>query len=189
MHTARVRSCGPRWAVSPRRNGPLFGSPAAGCAASGSSLPGFAFLSAAAFMGLVVGSVVIGCKPGANRPATVPVSGTVTLKGSPIAGATVSFQAVDGSRSSVAITDESGRYELTTFVRGDGAVPGEYKVAVTKVTQAVVESVPGAKYEPPSGPIPEPKNQLPAKYADADKSGLKFTVTNGSNAADFSLAP
>jgi len=184
IDTARVRSSGPKWVVSPRLQRPLSGSPTPGV-----PKPGFAFLSVAAFMGLVVGTVVIGCKPGVNRPATAPVTGTVTLNGSPIAGATVSFQAVDGSRSSVAITDESGRYELTTFVRGDGAVPGEYKVAVTKFTQAIVEPVPGAKYEPPSGPIPDPKNQLPAKYANADNSGLKVTVTSESTVADFSLAP
>jgi len=146
-------------------------------------------LFVAGLLGGVGVILVAGCKPATNRPATAPVSGAVTLGGAPVAGATVSFQAVDGSRSSVAITDASGRYELTTFVRGDGAVPGDYKVAVSKMTQDVVESAPGEKYEPPTGPIPEPKNQLPAKYADADKSGLKATVTTGSNAADFSLAP
>jgi len=148
----------------------------------GGRLPGVVWL----FFGAALVLGVSGCKPGVNRPATAPVSGTVTLGGAPIAGATVSFQAVDGSRSSVAITDASGRYELTTFVRGDGAVPGDYKVAVSKVTQDVVESAPG-KNEPPVGPIPEPKNELPAKYADAAKSGLKATVTSGSNAANFDL--
>jgi len=130
-----------------------------------------------------------GCKPATNRPATAPVSGVVTLQGSPVAGATVSFQAVDGSRSSVAITDVSGRYELTTFVRGDGAVPGDYHVAITKITQEAVGTPAGEKYEPPTGPIPEPKNELPPKYANADKSGLAATVTTGKNTADFDLAP
>ena len=130
-----------------------------------------------------------GCKPGANRPKTVPVSGSVTLQGVPVAGATVSFQATDGSRSSVGITDAAGRYELTTFVRGDGAVPGDYKVAITKITQDVVESTTAdGKYEPPMGPIPPPKNELPAKYDSTEKSGLKATVSSGPNTADFELA-
>ena len=173
MHTAGFLPRPSNGAATPRYLAPLVGGRPAG----------FVVL----FVGLVVGPVMLGCKPGVNRPATAPVSGTVTLGGAPVAGATVSFQAVDGGRSSVAITDASGRYELTTFVRGDGAVPGDYKVAVSKMTQDVVESAPGERYEPPSGPIPEPKNQLPAKYANADKSGLKVTVTTGSNAASFDL--
>lgn len=120
----------------------------------------------------------------------MPVSDSVTLKGVPVAGAAVSFQATDGSRSSIGITDESGRYELTTFVRGDGAVPGDYRLAISKFTQAVVESkTVDGKYDPPAGPIPEPKNELPAKYASPDKSGLESTVADGPNKADFDLAP
>lgn len=130
-----------------------------------------------------------GCKPAANRPATAPVSGVVTLQGSPVAGATVSFQAADGTRSAVAITDAAGRYELTTFVRGDGAVPGDYTVTITKITQEAVGTPTGEKYEPPTGPIPEPKNELPQKYATAGKSGLKATVASGKNTADFELTP
>lgn len=139
---------------------------------------------------LLAGLPLAGCKPGANRPRTVPVKGEVTLKGAPVAGAAVSFQAKDGSRSSIGITDASGRYELTTFERGDGAVPGDYRVAITKFTQAVVESkTADGKYDPPAGPIPEPKNELPAKYATAEKSGLESTVTDRPNTANFDLAP
>jgi hypothetical protein len=130
-----------------------------------------------------------GCQQGAARPKTVPVSGTVTLGGVPVAGAAVSFQAADGSRSSIGITDDSGRYALTTFVRGDGAVPGDYKVAISKFTQAVVESTTAdGRYDPPAGPIPDPKNELPAKYVAADTSGLKATVADGPTSLDFDLA-
>lgn len=139
---------------------------------------------------LAAGLLLAGCKPGANRPRTAPVKGEVTLKGVPVAGAAVSFQAKDGSRSSIGITDESGRYELTTFERGDGAVPGDYRVAITKFTQADVQSTTAdGKYDPPAGPIPDPKNELPAKYATADKSGLETTVAEGPNTANFDLAP
>ena len=153
---------------------------------------------ASSFVRSVVGPLLVaagfatagGCQPGANRPKTVPVTGSVTFKGAPVAGATVSFQATDGSRSSVGITDDGGKYALTTFVRGDGAVPGEYRVSIKTITQAVVESTTAdGKYEPPSGPIPEPKNELPAKYASTEKSGLKATVSSGPNTADFDLAP
>ncbi len=134
--------------------------------------------------------MVGGCKPARKGPATVPVTGVVTLAGTAVAGATVAFQPGEGGRSAAGITDSSGRYELSTYARNDGAIPGEYSVVIVKFDATPTGSPGTAKdYKPPTGEIPPPKNELPAKYADAKTSGLKATVNAGQNSIDFPLSP
>lgn len=124
----------------------------------------------------------------AGRPATAPVTGVVRFDGDPLAGATVSFQADGGGRSATGITDAQGRYQLSTFVRGDGAVPGSYKVIVLKYAPPEQASAGQDGYEPPQGPEPPPRHLLPPKYAAVKTSGLEATVASGPNAIDFDLA-
>lgn len=134
--------------------------------------------------------VLAGCKPiPEHQKGTVPVKGVVTLGGAPVAGATVTFLAAKEGRSASAITDAQGLYALTTFRRGDGALPGDYKVIVMKF-EVVTGGQTGKKYVPVEQ-TPEPKNQLPARYAQPGKSGLKATVTADAkaNVFDFSLSP
>ena len=134
--------------------------------------------------------LLAGCKPiPEHQKGTVPVKGVVTLGGAPVAGATVTFLAGKDGRSASAITDAQGLYELTTFRRGDGALPGDYNVIVMKF-----EVVTGGQTEKnyvPDERTPEPKNQLPARYTQPGTSGLKATVTADAkaNVFDFSLAP
>ena len=72
-----------------------------------------------------------GCGP--SYPETIPVSGTVTLDGQTIAGAAVVFTPEEG-RQATGTTDSSGRFELSTFRLGDGALPGPHRVTVSKTT-------------------------------------------------------
>ena len=125
-----------------------------------------------------------------DRPATHPVSGTVTMNGQAVPKATLSFQLADGSGSAAGVTASQGRYELTTFTPGDGAVPGEYLVAITQFE----EPPPGAGVaddHPDCNPnLPEfvPTNLLPERYATAGASELKATVVEGPNTGvDFEL--
>ena len=134
-----------------------------------------------------------------DNPKTYPVSGTVTQNGGPVAGATVNFQLADGSRSAFGITDESGKYTLTTFASGDGAVPGEYQIAITKFEGGsapagqpggaeIPENYDAPPIEGGAAPAAGHKNLLPPQYAKAATSGLKATVTESeSNQADFDL--
>ena len=97
-----------------------------------------------------------------------------------------------------AITDSSGRYSIGTFATGDGAVPGDYLVKVTKyrVTQqqqagndpesqmqAFLQHQQGAQQQ--AGP----KNELPVKYENEKTSGLFLTVQPGDNTFDINLQP
>lgn len=134
-----------------------------------------------------------GCGPsGPPRPKTYPVSGTVTYKGEPVADANLNFQLLTGSCSAFAKADAAGRYELMTFVQGDGAVPGDYLVSITKY-EAPPPSGPSTineNYVPPGSNVPPapPKNLLPKKYSQLKSSGLTAKVDEGSNTVDFKLA-
>ncbi len=81
---------------------------------------------------------VPGCGPDAEQYETVPVSGVVTCQGKPVANATVNFTPKDdqgrtkGRRGRVALgmTDNDGRFKLTTYENYDGAIIGKHTVTV-----------------------------------------------------------
>lgn len=149
-------------------------------------------LLAVALLGSVLG---LGCggQQDADRPSTCPVTGTVTHNGEPVDGATVAFQSADGSRGAVGVTDAGGKYTLTTFESGDGAVPGAYQVKIFKYkveTGSAAADQDSADYVPPAEgeEAAEAQNLLPAIYADPTTSGLTATVSeSGENTFDFPL--
>lgn len=140
--------------------------------------------------------VTFGCgqKEDANRPKRVDASGTVTLNGSPVEGANVVFVPESGGHPASARTDANGSFELTTFDDGDGAVPGNYSVAISKMESTVAETGPDMR-DPGYNPLqmkkekrPEPKHLLPKKYSEAKTSELKATVSaDGDNEFTFQL--
>jgi hypothetical protein len=105
------------------------------------------------------------------------------MNGTPVADANLSFQLADGSGSAAGVTDSQGRYELTTFAPGDGALPGQYVVAITqfeKPPKGVGVPDDHPDYDPNAPPF-VPKNLLPERYAAAHSSGLTATITEGPN--------
>lgn len=74
---------------------------------------------------------------GCGGPALVPVEGTVTLDGKPLAGATVGLELVGGEkdfRLFTADTDAAGKYSIKPFESGGaGALPGEYRIMIKSV--------------------------------------------------------
>jgi hypothetical protein len=69
---------------------------------------------------------LVGC---GTKP--VPVSGVVSLNGTPVEGATVIFMTADGNNAANGFTDSAGMFSLTTGTQ-TGAYPGDYKVIVIK---------------------------------------------------------
>jgi hypothetical protein len=133
--------------------------------------------------------LICGCstKPD-DRPHRTPAGGSVLYKGQPVADATVLFEPVGATPAAAGQTDAKGSYQLQTFDPADGAVPGEYKVAIRKV-----EITRGGKSEPVPddyvGPPPDEKWLLPAKYGAASTSGLTATVKEGAkNVFTFELS-
>ncbi|MBU6276673.1 MAG: hypothetical protein KGQ61_08545 [Planctomycetes bacterium] len=138
--------------------------------------------------------VVPACSSGPKRPPTIKVSGKVTINGTPVPKATVSFlSTVAGGRPAVGITDDAGQYTLTTFTAGDGAIAGDYGVAIIKVEEGAGSTVGTAnteQYIPPEGMKEPPpvKSLIPVRFNNPRESGLKATVGSGNNTFDFELA-
>lgn len=82
----------------------------------------------------VCGIAALGCRPAGSVP-TVPASGRLIYAGRPLAGIDVVFTPTDGRRGS-ATTDANGRFTISTFARGDGAVPGRHLVTLWPHPQA-----------------------------------------------------
>jgi hypothetical protein len=117
-----------------------------------------------------------GCRPDTSGlPATVPARGVVTLDGQPVEGAQVGFVPEGaGAIAAFASTDAGGRFSLRAFDQKDGAIPGAYKVQISKTIQTKLE-----------GPAPstldggEPvllEFGVPAKYTSIETSGLSYTI-------------
>ena len=133
----------------------------------------------------------------------------VTIDGQPIADAIVSFLPDDGQNPANGSTDASGRYELTSFTRGDGAMEGSFRVTIVKYEKEG-EDKPAASAEKPAaeeaeseetgneGYVPAgmvvsqydtgPKNLLPKQYADQQKTPLTAAVSPEENSIDFNLS-
>jgi hypothetical protein len=137
----------------------------------------------------------VGCKEKSRTAANaVPASGVVTLKGAPVADAQVTFAPKGRTGTSAAAsTDSSGKFTLSTSA-GEGAVPGEYNVAIVKTTtqgkewsdEEVTKYMAGHGGRMP--PEPAVKYEVPKQYSDPAKSGLSATVTKeGPNQFKFDL--
>ena len=115
-----------------------------------------------------------------KKKVTNPVTGTITLDGKPLVGATVTFHAYNEETekySSVcdSLTDEMGRYKMTTYTKFDGCPSGEYFVTVVKTGKGYYD-----------GEIPE-KSQIPVKYATPATTGIKATIKDGANELNLEL--
>lgn len=110
-----------------------------------------------------------------DLPETAKVIGTVTLDGKPLKGAAVVFVPKEG-RAAAGITDELGRYSMTTFEEHDGAVPGEYRVTITTQTP------------PASGKPGDQQIRTPAKYGNPETSGVSCQVLPGDNTVNLELS-
>ena len=147
---------------------------------------------------LVSVSVVafVGCG-GPKWPPTYKSSGSVTLDGTPVERATVTFYPLDGQKPANGTTDASGVFELTSFNAGDGATPGLFGVAIQKFPAIEIEAIPGGRpfdesnntdEGPALGSEKDAESELPEKYGNREESGLSATVTtDGENVFNFEL--
>lgn len=85
-------------------------------------------------------------------------------------------------RIASSVIDAEGRYSLSTFVKDDGAMPGEYVVTVVRPrTKSGIDADDG---------LPKPKEPfVPERYSRDDQTPLKATITGDSSQLqlDFQL--
>lgn len=138
-------------------------------------------------LGLI--SSICGCSEKSDRwvegrEPVHPVSGRVTLKGEPVDGAIVIFHSTSKQVSAQGLTDADGRYRLTTYEDGDGAVAGEHIVTVRKTEYVKKPTKYHTEEEPSYASFPE--ELLPKEAATRDTSTLRVTVAEG-GAADVNF--
>jgi hypothetical protein len=108
---------------------------------------------------------------GGGGPKLYPVRGKVLFENQPAEGGTVVFHPAGGNAKSPkpgGVVAADGSFTLHTYPHGEGAPAGDYGVVVT--------------WFPPDARGQEnPKNKLPARYADPAQSELNATVKPQSN--------
>lgn len=145
---------------------------------------------------LFVSLLIAGCGGGkvSSRDPVYAVSGIVTYKGLPVSGANVVFICKEKDRSALALTDDQGKFRLTTFVPNDGAVEGKHIITVSKFLAAkatTVSPVEDAAYQPPklnqSTDVSPAKNLIPEKYGSATTTDLFAVITPDGNNPEIKL--
>ena len=115
-----------------------------------------------------------GCGKGDGKRAVYPATGKVVIDGQPGAGAALVFYPTDASDKMApkptAVADEHGNLIVTTYVTGDGAPAGEYKVGLEwpKMVNNFGRMQPGG-------------DRLGGKYKDATTSKWTVRITEGTN--------
>lgn len=122
----------------------------------------------------------------AKREPVYKAGGIVTRKGVPVEGAVVQLLSMSGKPGASGQTDAQGKFVLSTYGNGDGAVEGEFVVLISKPeTGSAAAPTTGATESDDYVPPPEtegeertsgPKNLLPAKYANPMQSGLRVRI-------------
>lgn len=132
---------------------------------------------------MVAVTILSGCGggPGDVDPNLKGVSGTIKLGGSPVTtGGTVTFVSEDAKSTYSGVIDASGVYTVNASQSGQGALPGDYKVAIQAWATAPAMAEDGTPTEGVSA--------IGEKYHSPETSGLTATVTDGANTIDFDLS-
>ncbi len=139
---------------------------------------------------------VLGCGDDSGLPQRYKISGKVTYKGEPVAHGTVNFLPTKPPPEGRAATGDikDGYYQLSTVGDNDGALAGDYKVAIVALE---VDLSKAAAPKEQGGMIhqgdaahqkaqKEAKPLIPLKYSTGETSGLKQTV-DGAKTINFDL--
>lgn len=138
---------------------------------------------------------VVGCSSGVTPPpklaATVPVTGIVTFDGQPLSDATLYFfpDAAAGYKGALGRTDASGKYELTTDIGGGksskGAIPGKYRITVSKMVKPDGSPIPANSTEPPAnlGAM----ESIAIQYSSSSETQLEYEVPAAGGTYDMAL--
>lgn len=128
-------------------------------------------------LSVCIGLACTGC--GSGGPTPVPVTGTVTLDGKPVEGATVTFSPQFDGQPAMGTTDKEGKFSLSTRPLGEGALPGKHLVSVRKVEMSGVQADQDGLSGPPAPGGVKEIWHIPKKYADAKGWGKTVEVKAG----------
>jgi len=123
-------------------------------------------------LGLLGG--ILGC--GKDPLGRRPVSGMVTLNGTPLADGKISFQPTEGATTSSGAVIAQGEYSIP---REKGLPPGKYRVVINAIK-------PGTGYELPAGAMPgdevgtPPEELIPPEW-NAESENFVEVSASGAN--------
>ena len=130
----------------------------------------------------------IGCagEPALKVPDLAPVTGTVTMDGSPLAGAVLSFLPKGNTSGQVAMatTDASGHYALSYSNGMEGCPSGEYQVFISKLVTPDGNPIPEGQTAADVGAV----DMIPARYRNMESpAGAIMIPEGGKSGVDFQL--
>jgi hypothetical protein len=131
-------------------------------------------------------ALAVGC--GGGDPNLLPVGGTITLNGTALSGATVTFIPKDGTPGfgGVGKTDAAGKYTLLgARDNARGVLPGEYRVVISKRLMPDGSEVP-ANDRTPMMNSPA-KESLPDAYSSMTATRQTAKVAAGAGPFDFNV--
>ncbi|MBN2296235.1 MAG: hypothetical protein JXM70_27645 [Pirellulales bacterium] len=109
---------------------------------------------------------------GDGRPKRVPVSGIVTIDGKPLTCGFITLKPKD-ARPSTGNIGKDGRFTLTCFEKGDGAVEGTHAVAVNAFEQLNSNTL---------------RWHAPKKYSNPNTSGKTVTIDGPTDSLTIELS-
>jgi hypothetical protein len=130
---------------------------------------------------LVALAFLAGCGTGDGKRPVFPVAGKVLVDGKPATDAYLVFYPTNSADTlapkPTAVADEQGNLVVTTYVTGDGAPAGEYKVGIE-----------WPKMVNQFGRIQRGPDQLGGKFKDSATSKWTVRIANGPNTLpDFDI--
>ncbi len=142
---------------------------------------------------VLLAGLLIGCGGGSDHEETASVTGTVTLKGTPVTKGRIAFYPPKG-RPAMGAIQSDGTYTLTTFDQGDGALLGNHRVTIT-ANETVGGPPTPSSFEEEIRQAAKLSSQAPAKtvwlvpqeYSNRKTSKLEAEVVSGDNTHDFNL--
>jgi hypothetical protein len=121
----------------------------------------------------VLGACCLVALSGCRGDGPVPVTGTVTYKGTPLAQGTITFTPEEGRVAFGKIKD--GKIvEVTTHTLDDGAAKGRNRVSIRSISN-------------PDDMYAKQVSLIPEKYGDPNTSGLTAELASGTNELSFDL--
>jgi len=143
-------------------------------------------------LGLLAAGLVSGC---GGKGGVVPVSGTVTVDGTPYANAVVSFQPQGGGnlepgKGSMGTTGKDGRFELVYGGEKKGAMVGKHRVRISTLPGKGTQEPPNSTGTPDgivgARPTSTKMEYDPIPVDWNEKSEHTFDVPpGGTSTADF----
>ena len=128
-------------------------------------------------------AVITGCGGGDDaykkaRPKTVSSTGTITYNGQPLGFATIVLEPqVEGGVAAMGRSDGQGHFYVNAFPPDPGAVPGTYRVSVTKMEAPKQANPDPASHDAPAEEEPAgPISLIPPEYGESATSGLTLEI-------------